>query len=58
VRAFLDDGLDVWGYFNNHFAGHSPASVRQFAEMLGIELGPAGGSSTSPRQLRLDSPRE
>jgi uncharacterized protein YecE (DUF72 family) len=55
VRTFLDDGLDVWGYFNNHFAGHSPASVRQFAEMLGVEVGPAPGSSEAPRQLRLDS---
>jgi uncharacterized protein YecE (DUF72 family) len=55
VRTFLDDGLDVWGYFNNHFAGHSPASVRQFAEMLGVEIGPAPGWSGSPRQLRLDS---
>ena len=42
VRRFLDDGVDVYGYFNNHFAGHSPASARQFADMLGYELGPAG----------------
>ena len=41
VSRFLDDGVDVYGYFNNHFAGHSPASVRQFAEMLGYELHPA-----------------
>lgn len=41
VRRFLDDGVDVYGYFNNHFAGHSPASARQFADMLGYELGPA-----------------
>jgi uncharacterized protein YecE (DUF72 family) len=34
VRRFLDDGIDVWGYFNNHFAGHSPASLRQFVEIL------------------------
>ena len=34
VRRFLDDGIDVYGYFNNHFAGHSPASARQFAEMV------------------------
>jgi uncharacterized protein YecE (DUF72 family) len=38
VTRFLDDGVDVYGYFNNHFAGHSPASVRQFADMLGYEL--------------------
>lgn len=38
VTRFLDDGLDVYGYFNNHFAGHSPASARQFAEMLGYPI--------------------
>lgn len=34
VQAFVDAGIDVYGYFNNHFAGHSPASVRQFEEIL------------------------
>jgi uncharacterized protein YecE (DUF72 family) len=34
VRQFLDDGVEVYGYFNNHFAGHSPASLRQFAQIL------------------------
>lgn len=34
VRKFLGDGVDVYGYFNNHFAGHSPASVRMFQEMV------------------------
>jgi uncharacterized protein YecE (DUF72 family) len=34
VRRFLEAGLDVWGYFNNHFAGHSPASLRQFVAIL------------------------
>lgn len=40
VNRFLDDGVDVYGYFNNHFAGHSPASARQFAAMLGYPLLP------------------
>lgn len=40
VSRFLDDGVDVYGYFNNHFAGHSPASARQFAEMLGYPIQP------------------
>ncbi len=35
VAGFLDAGTDVYGFFNNHFAGHSPASVRQFAALLG-----------------------
>lgn len=44
VRKFLDDGLDVYGYFNNHFAGHSPASVRMFEEILDrLELRSPGG---------------
>ena len=28
-------GLDVFGYVNNHFAGHSPASARELMMMLG-----------------------
>lgn len=39
VRGFLDRGIEVWAYFNNHWAGHSPASARQFAELLGVEVG-------------------
>jgi uncharacterized protein YecE (DUF72 family) len=35
VQIFLEEGVDVFGYFNNHFAGHSPASVHQFIEILG-----------------------
>jgi uncharacterized protein YecE (DUF72 family) len=42
VQAFLDQGLDVYGYFNNHYAGHSPSSVLQFAELLGQPLRPSG----------------
>jgi len=38
VLGFLDTGIDVYGFFNNHFAGHSPESVRQFAAMLGLDL--------------------
>jgi uncharacterized protein YecE (DUF72 family) len=28
----------VYGYVNNHFAGHSPATVRQLQEMLGLPV--------------------
>ncbi|HEY69805.1 MAG TPA: DUF72 domain-containing protein [Anaerolineae bacterium] len=38
VRRFMEGGVDVYGYFNNHFAGHSPASVRQFADLMDITL--------------------
>ena len=53
VHLFLAQGFDVYGYFNNHFAGHSPASVRQFAEIMGIEIKPAGGAPSTPQQLSL-----
>jgi uncharacterized protein YecE (DUF72 family) len=53
VQDFIERGFDIYGYFNNHFAGHSPASVRQFAEMVGVEVKPAGNGRASPRQLTL-----
>jgi len=54
VMGFIRQGLDLYGYFNNHYAGHSPASARAFAKMLGFELRPAGGRATGPKQLGLD----
>lgn len=50
VDSFLDQGIDVYGFFNNHFAGHSPESVRQFAEILGITLDLPGEFG----QIRMD----
>jgi uncharacterized protein YecE (DUF72 family) len=54
VRGFLDDGVDVYGFFNNHFAGHSPASVRQFAAMLGVDLAPPADPGPSGAQMDMD----
>lgn len=54
VMGFIRQGIDLYGYFNNHYAGHSPASARAFAEMLGFELQPAGGADNKPRQMDLD----
>jgi len=34
VDALLSRGLKVYTYVNNHFAGHSPETIRQFLEML------------------------
>ena len=34
VDALLSRGLKVYTYVNNHFAGHSPETMRQFLEML------------------------
>ncbi len=34
VRRFLAEGVHVFGFFNNHYAGHSPESARHFQEMV------------------------
>ena len=36
LPPLLDRGIDVYGYFNNHYAGHSPATARAFMELIGI----------------------
>lgn len=36
LREFLDQGIPVWAYFNNHYAGHAPASVEILKKELGL----------------------
>ena len=39
IGGYLKAGLTVYGYFNNHYQGHSPASVRALQMRLtGIDL--------------------
>jgi uncharacterized protein YecE (DUF72 family) len=54
VQNFLEQGVDVFGFFNNHYAGHSPESVRQFAAMLGVDLEEVHEGEASVKQLRLE----
>jgi uncharacterized protein YecE (DUF72 family) len=35
LLALADKGFDVYGYVNNHFAGHSPSSARDLQRLLG-----------------------
>jgi uncharacterized protein YecE (DUF72 family) len=48
LRRSLDRVGEVYGYFNNHWAGHSPASAREMLRRLGLpardprELWPQG----------------
>jgi uncharacterized protein YecE (DUF72 family) len=51
VKRFLDQGLTVYGYFNNHWAGHSPASARGFLERLGRPVAPLDPGPHQPRLL-------
>jgi uncharacterized protein YecE (DUF72 family) len=55
VREFLEERIDVYGFFNNHYAGHSPASVHQFARLMGVDLGwGEDRGSEAPQQLFLE----
>jgi uncharacterized protein YecE (DUF72 family) len=36
LRRSLELGIDVYGYVNNHYEGHSPASARELQRRLGI----------------------
>ena len=36
LQGLLSLEIDVYGYVNNHFEGHSPASAREFQRRLGI----------------------
>jgi uncharacterized protein YecE (DUF72 family) len=51
VQSFLDRGLTVYGYFNNLWAGHAPASARGFLEFLGRPLEPPEPEPHQPRLL-------
>lgn len=55
IWTFINQGIDIYGYFNNHFAGHSPASVRQFAEMVGQPVAwPDQVDIADGEQMRMD----
>jgi uncharacterized protein YecE (DUF72 family) len=42
LPALLSKVVTVYGYVNNHFAGHSPATVRTLQKMLGqVSVDPA-----------------
>ncbi len=45
IRGYLRAGKFVYGYFNNHYAGHSPASVRGLQGRLWGSTGEGGGAA-------------
>ncbi len=54
VHRFLADGVNVYGFFNNHFAGHSPESVRQLAALLGVDLMDNTNESNRGTQMAME----
>ena len=38
LRAALPNLREVYGYFNNHWAGHSPASANEMKRRLGLDV--------------------
>jgi uncharacterized protein YecE (DUF72 family) len=51
IQDFLDQDLTVYGFFNNVWAGHAPASARAFLELLGQPLPPTEPGLHQPRLL-------
>jgi len=51
VQRFVEQGLAVFGYFNNHWAGHAPASARAFLALLGQSVEPLDSEPHQPRLL-------
>lgn len=49
LREASLSGVEVFGYFNNHFAGHSPANARELLGLLGEQVVEPGeiGEQTS-----------
>jgi uncharacterized protein YecE (DUF72 family) len=45
VRTYTQMGAVVYGYFNNHYQGHSPASVRALKVRLGVMAGDDTGAT-------------
>ncbi|MBI3537644.1 MAG: DUF72 domain-containing protein [Chloroflexi bacterium] len=35
IANYLDKGVTIWGFANNHYQGHSPATVRAIVEQVG-----------------------
>lgn len=40
IRSLLARGLNVYGFFNNHYAGHAPASIELFEQTWRSAAGP------------------
>jgi uncharacterized protein YecE (DUF72 family) len=55
VMAYVRSGLNVYGYFNNHYQGHSPASVRDFQARLAA-LDPELSATAPPPPNIAESP--
>ena len=35
IKHVLDQGMDVFGYVNNHYGGHAPDNIEQLKKMMG-----------------------
>ena len=56
LRAVLGEVREVYGYFNNHWAGHSPESANEMKRRLGLPYVDAA-SQWNQGELFLSSPR-
>lgn len=43
IRAHLDEVQDIYGFFDNDYAGHAPGSCNRFKAMAGLPVVPSSG---------------
>ena len=55
IRALREQGVEVFGFFNNHFAGHAPATIELFRELWCSEL---GKDPQTPRETPTTRPSQ
>jgi len=36
IIALREQVSEIFGYFNNHYSGHAPATAQRFKEMIGL----------------------
>ena len=49
LQPYLDRAETIYGFFNNDYAGHSPATSNQFKQLIGLPV----NSPQTPQQERL-----
>jgi len=52
-RQLRERGIDIFGYVNNHYGGHSPATIRALLDRLAPELRRDPPGSSRPAQQNL-----
>lgn len=56
LARLADQGVNIWGFANNHYQGHSPATVHSLMERLGLSQ-PVPVRTEAPAKTTADKER-